>query len=110
MTATLLTHGFEHYVKDSLFLVLKHGQESDCNLTTVKSAMKLVKVMHRKVSREAKKQPQQHIFYEQCHKVLDSIMLDLKIAYRYYKRNSPHEAYQFVQWARIRAYDIRAKL
>ena len=110
MAATLLTHGFEHYVKDSLFLVLKHGQEIDCNLKTVKSAMKLVKVMHRKIKRESKKRPQHYLFYQHCHKVLNSILLDLKMSYRYYKRNSPQEAYQFVQWARIRAYDVRAKI
>ena len=110
MAATLLTHGFENYIRDTLFVILRHGHPQDCNETTVKAAMKLVKILQRKFEKTAKQQPRSSRFYRKSLLVLTSLSKDLKLAYIMYKNNRPSEAYQYVQWARIRHYDIRAKL
>ena len=81
MAATLMAHGFETYVKEQLFLILKHGQPHDCNATTVKAAIKLVKIMQRKFDRMAKRQLRSYYFYQKSHQVLETLLKDLKTAY-----------------------------
>lgn len=109
MTTTLLNHGFENYIKEAIFLTLKHGHPSDCNAKTVKTTMKLVKILKRKFQREAKRQLRFYRFYHKSLIVLAKLNKDLQLAHRHYKNNEPDNAYQYVQWARIRHYDIRVK-
>ena len=108
MAATLLTYGFENYIRDALFVALRHGHPQDCNETTVKAAMKLVKILQRKFEKAAKQQLRFSRFYHKSLLVLTTLSKDLKLAYKLYLTNRPDEAYRYVQWARIRHYDIGA--
>ena len=110
MATTLMARGLENYIEEKLFLILRHGREHDCTSDTVKTAMKLVKTLKRRFARTAKQQPRYTRFYHKSQNVLNTLLTDLKIAYKFYKNGLPQEAYPFVQWARIRAYDIRINL
>ena len=109
MATSLLSHGFEIYVRNKLFLILKHEEEKECNKDSVKRAIRLVKGIKRKFTTEAKRHCRQRRFYGRADKVLDLLMKDLTLALSLYKDGLPKEAYPYVQWARIRAYDIRQK-
>lgn len=108
--STLMIHGFETYAKEKLFLVLQHGNENDCNPKSVRAALKLVKIMKRRFLKFARQQPRHARFYCHCSKVLQQLLNDLSTALNLYSSNKHEEAYTYVQWARIRPYDVRAKL
>lgn len=109
MTATLLVHGFERYVQDQLFLALRHGTEPDCNIHNIRVAIKLIKILRRRCSKLAQNKPRLYRFLSHSNKVLSKLLEDLNAAQKLYKTGRPQEAYSYIQFARIRHYDVRTK-
>ena len=106
-TSLIMTLGFEALVQDNLLVLLQDGQVNNCYTKNIKLTIKSIKCLKRRLERFGRFHPRQARFCRHASSVLKVLLEDLYLAYRYFKSGEIEEAYRYIQWARIRAYDIR---